>query len=1292
MKLKTAAFYCMRKLWQLFSVTIVLLAVAVSVLKYTLPYANDYRAQIQQLINSQYGIELTIGEISASWQGNGPALELNNIGFKTEKDAPVYLAIEQTRVHINLWQSLVTRQLQSHYFVLDGVVANIDLPKALARTTQDNSASDAPITLLEGLFLGHSGHFAVENSMVVVTLAEGKRREVAIEQLSWFNDDFKHLGQGRVSIPGLSANELSANIALFGNQFSEAFGELYLDAKGINASRWLDQVVADDVTDIESDLNLALWGRIDAGELKNVQLEWRPSYLRWQQPNTQGELEGHAFEVKAGSMRFYPDASGWNIEVPHWQLAGDGKTRPPFQLTAQLGDQTQVQVKNLDIALINQGIMLWGVSELAGLSQRRPSGVVTAGSFTKAPDAPWQLWLNANNMSLMHHQGVPGFQDVTLALALTPDYGEFTLHSNDSHLLTGDIFLQAIEYQQLHVKGSFKKDSEWSLTLPELWLHNQDLSLGAELKLTLGDTPNMALYAELFGPDLPKARFYYPRGHMPQSTIDYLNRALGTGRLSETQVLYHGAFADFPYQDGSGQFLVRGRVEDGQMRFAPDWPKAEKLEAELVFEKSRMDIHALSGQLVNLPVNNAATVSIADLGKADLLTVDINTAHDASKLVPFLAATPIKDPLVDVFEALVVQGKVAADIQLAIDLNTEETITQGQITLADNTLTVAPLGVTFENATGRVNFVDDKVTFKGLKADYLGQSLDIAMAAALSDDGSNYKASIEANSQVDLARLFATTPSFLADYLSGEAAALVTVDLNFADSGFNYVASLQSDLTGVTSTLPAPYGKDASQIKALSVDVRGDDISNLITASLANQAYFNGILDNQAAQLTNAHVVLGRKDLGLAGSGLSVSVDIPDANMTDWLTFIDKLTTSLPETGSDAVAFNGVRGHIERVSLEGIPINDLDFDFQPNEAGAKLKLSAKELRGEVIMPATDGALTQVALDYLKVRLPDATEQESAPLPATWFKNLPPIALRCEDCQVDDYQLDKVNLTLTPDTEGVQINALTIDKGKHTLFAKGRWQYSSTDPLGETRLTGEFNSKDIGELFDEFDLTSTVKESRADIDFALDWQGAPTQFNVTSLNGELNWRLGAGHLAEVSDRGARVFSLLSLDSLVRKLTLDFRDVFSKGFFYNSMSGSMQISQGIANTTDTQMDGVPADVAIAGYADLNTRTLNYQLSVTPEVTSSIPVIVAWMVNPVSGLAALALDKVIHSAKVISELKFAITGTMDAPEITELDRKSKEVALPQAMQMDGTEQPAPKEGAPPKTNSLRDQNKSL
>ncbi len=87
----------------------------------------------------------------------------------------------------------------------------------------------------------------------------------------------------------------------------------------------------------------------------------------------------------------------------------------------------------------------------------------------------------------------------------------------------------------------------------------------------------------------------------------------------------------------------------------------------------------------------------------------------------------------------------------------------------------------------------------------------------------------------------------------------------------------------------------------------------------------------------------------------------------------------------------------------------------------------------------------------------------------------------------------------------------------------------------------------------------------------------------------------------------------------------------------------------------------DIQMQGYADLTARQLDYQMSFSPKVTSSIPVILAWMVNPVSGVAALALDEVFQSAEVISKINFTVTGDLANPLVTEVKRDSKKVPLP-------------------------------
>ena len=116
------------------------------------------------------------------------------------------------------------------------------------------------------------------------------------------------------------------------------------------------------------------------------------------------------------------------------------------------------------------------------------------------------------------------------------------------------------------------------------------------------------------------------------------------------------------------------------------------------------------------------------------------------------------------------------------------------------------------------------------------------------------------------------------------------------------------------------------------------------------------------------------------------------------------------------------------------------------------------------------------------------------------------------------------------------------------------------------------------------------------------------------------------------------------------------------FFTDLTGSVQIENGVATTEDARLLGSAGDMDIRGWTNMKTGELNYNLTYAPKVTSSLPIILAWMVNPPSGLAALFIDKVLHDAKVISRLRYQVTGTIDEPVVEEIERDSRPVDLPE------------------------------
>ena len=1292
-KLKRAWYFCLHKLWLLAAVTIVLLATTVSILRFGLPYAEGYKSDIEQIIKKRYGAEVRIGSLSADWQSTGPTLLLQQLVVKDNNQQPL-IKITETRVGIDFWGSLTSLQLKAEHFELSGLSYQFDSQLLLSQSDSDNKPETEPLLgAVEKLLFKQLKNFTLVDSHLTLTSQYTPPIRFDIKRLAWRNEDERHQGSGEVAIAGVTNNTLSFILDLHGENLSNANGQLYLASSELDVLPWLKDAVPQSKKLERADINFEAWGDISKGGLTQLQIALAENRLVWRHEQTPQQLT-----LGQGQLIWKPLADGWQLlSSPLTLTSGTERwTDLQLQLTRQAGAYTGTM----------QQLRLAAAIPLAQLFAEDISGIQeflayqAEARFTqlavKVNDQRWFASADFIDLTTVPVDDVPGLDHLTGHVSATNDYIHLNINGRDGRLQWGEAFTRDTAYQSLFADiAVLKLNEHWRLQISELTLRHPDLALDAELQLDFTDKPAMTLLAELRGVPVADARHYFPTRYMGKEIIDYLTPALVSGDIPVARVLWQGEFASFPFKANDGIFQAIATVHNTEFSFAPDWPSVKKLDAELIFENANMLIKSQQGELFELALADGVTAEIPDLYNANNLYIDIKAQTDAAKVTALMLASPLSGSLGSTLDHLGVAGPVTAQLRLDIGLNDTAVLATGDVDFLNSQMAIRAPALAVSQLQGRLHFENELISSEQLQFVSSGMPMTAMLKGGQETD--HYAVSLQAKGEQDLGQILALVSPSWQSIGAGQAIFEWDLALNLPEEGFSYTSKTLVDLAATKLDLPAPFGKESADSATLLIEANGSQLGSAFAVSYGDQLHFQAHLDQATGKVDEALLTLGARS-SLLRPGFFIEANLAEADFSQWIGFINtQLSTEPVSADSVMPSLTQVNAKVEKLHLfDDVDFHQVDLVVTPQTEKWQLQLRATEAAGE-LMIANDlaaggidahftrlqlifadavAAKAQAAADKLArgdkpvpkpTSFPDYKALEQAAFneftPMNWLADLPAIRLSCDNCVIGDFQLGKVAAEAEGDGEQWQLTQFDSRFAGHHWQASGSWQRD--DGLGQTILNASLKTKSLGALLSGYDISSSMQDSPADVQLQqFGWQGAPFQFNRLTLDGALSWQIAEGSLTDFSDGGTRVFSLLSLDSLVRKLRLDFSDVFAKGFFFNKMTGSMVISQGISHTNDTFIDGVAGDLELKGKADLAAHQLDYKISFSPKVTSSLPVILAWMVNPVSGVAAYALDEMFQSAEVISKINFEVTGDFDYPDVVETKRSSKQVPLPEPL----------------------------
>jgi uncharacterized protein (TIGR02099 family) len=400
-----------------------------------------------------------------------------------------------------------------------------------------------------------------------------------------------------------------------------------------------------------------------------------------------------------------------------------------------------------------------------------------------------------------------------------------------------------------------------------------------------------------------------------------------------------------------------------------------------------------------------------------------------------------------------------------------------------------------------------------------------------------------------------------------------------------------------------------------------------------------------------------------AGAGAAVAVAANTSNTAKAANSANAMQTYLPTQMA-------IRA--KALVLQGRQLNHVVVGGSREGLNWRANIAADELNGYVEFRQS-GASASAAAGRLYARLSRLKLEQSSATDVENILEQQPASLPSLDIVVDDFELkgrrlgrveiDAVNRNQQSTAVGARewrLNKLNLIMPEATLTASGNWaainaQAAPVTPRNSsdarrTVMNFRLDIADSGELLQRFGMPGLIRSGKGKMEGQIAWLGSPLSLDYPSMNGQFNINVESGQFLKAEPGIAKLLGVLSLQSLPRRLTLDFRDVFSQGFAFDFVRGDVNIKQGLASTNNLQMKGVNAAVLMEGSADIAKETQDIEVVVVPEINAGTASLIATAINPAIGLGTFLAQYFLRTPLTEAATKqFRIDGSWSDPRIT-------------------------------------------
>lgn len=1263
---------------------IIFLALSLTAARLLLPQLERYKSDLEQQISQTIGQPVSVAKFEIGWHGYGPRLFLHDVQLLDESGAEVLFGFQQAHIDMSLPLTLYRGQITLRHLTLSGIDLTLErqtdgritLGKMeLPQVDSSQVSGDGGRAVLSWLF--RQKRLAIENSTLHWRDLMRDDFELTVRgvNVNLRNSGEEHFLSGQVSLPSTLGGQVKVMAEAHGpvDQFESWPIDFYAQGTDLELVQWLVDQPNLGMRIVNGIAEIELWGGWQDNHLDNLKgyLFMRDAYLAPDKEVAGIEQSAQIVSSLFGEFVWQKQAGGWSLDVDRLRLVMDEVAWQPArvhveQSAVEAGKQLEVVAS---FARVDDVTSLMSLSSHLTEQQRRillttkPRGEIHGAyvSLQLAEDKIQDYFVRAQlkNFALLPWKKLPGFDGLDVSVNMNQTGGVADIGTRGAYFDFRNLFRDFFVVDELLGRLAWQQDDEGVLLeLRQLELANQDVAAGLDGQIFFPkdkSSPVVKLLLDIKRGNGEMTSRYLPARIMPPKSVEWLDHGIVAGDVTSGAMVFQGPIKRFPFNDGSGRFEIRFNVSDGILDYQKEWPRIEQIETEVAFIGNGMFINAVDGKVLASDIKHVA-VEIPDMrAKPAVLSLTGRAQGSSSDVVKFINQSPLQQRFANFTEGVSASGDSRLDLSLTIPLEANTKVeTLGLVSFEDSAIDFTRFGVDLTQLSGQVEFTGEGLSAEAVNAVVMGQPASLNI---FSEELPQEKVNLvfEAKGETRYQELHKRLDLFVFPYLEGVSQwhARLEIPRNKKGGIVQPTLKVNSDLRGTEVILPLPLAKGASEARNFELFARFD------------QEASHWFFDYHAEALAGAFELVAETGLrrgelrfGAAAElpqkqGLRIAGSLDHFNYNVWqpLLAVDKEETEADQV----VVVNQLDLHVNTAELFGQSFHDVNIQGEHGESYWVAQIESNELSGKVWLPDNWDQVLEMDLEFLY--LAKAGDEEGAAADPFDPNDLPPLNIKSKQTHYGDLGLGQIELVTRKRANGLNIEKFTVNSNIVSGNIEGVWtktaQHSST-------LSADLNIHDLGSLLGGLGYVETVRKGEGVSLLKLSWQGPLLDYDLASMNGSVDFDFNDGSLLEVDPGAGRLFGLLSVSALPRRLTLDFSDFFGKGLSFDYLRGHFDIKDGNAHTENFELDGPAARIEIQGRVGLLQQDYDQRVKVVPHVTSGLPILAGILTGAIAPALVVALIEKLAQPELekATGVYYQVTGSWDEPTVepVELVRSDK------------------------------------